>query len=68
MTFIIPPNSSKREGNDAGQESNLGCLINKEKLSSEVRQELLAVGDTSATFGPRVRLQDLYSKRLSSGP
>lgn len=60
ITFLIPP--PKKE-----EESHLGSLINKEKLSSDLRQEVLAVGDTSQTFGPRVRLQDLYSRRISSG-
>ncbi len=63
ITFLIPPPSKKGGEN----ESNLGSVINTEKLSSDQREEILAVGDTSQTFGPRVRLQDLYSRRLSSG-
>ena len=39
----------------------------KEKLSSEFRDEILAVGDSSQSFAPRVRIGDLYTKRASSG-
>ena len=38
-----------------------------DSLSSEAREEVFAVADSSTAFSPRVRLSDLYSKRISSG-
>ena len=56
---------SSNKNND--EERHLSARINKEKLSSEVKEEYLAVDDISEAFAPKIRLGDLYFKRLPSG-
>ena len=37
------------------------------QLASEVKEEVLALGNLSQAFAPRVRLKDLYVSRVSCG-
>lgn len=62
IAFLAPTKDNKPSDCDGGENINF-----ENKLISEVREEILAVGDSSQAFAPRVRLSDLYSKRLSSG-
>ena len=43
-----------------------GPNLMKGVSSSETRDEVLSVGDTSPAWTPRVRLSDLYTRRLAS--
>ena len=65
ITFVMcgPSKNSK----DNVEEKDVSALINKEKLSSDAKEEYLSVGDFTAPFAPKIRLGDLYSKRLPSG-
>lgn len=59
--------SPSSKNNKDMEERHVSALINKEKLSSEAKEEYLSVGDFTAAFAPKIRLGDLYSKRLPSG-
>ena len=56
-----------KNNKDNVEEKDVSALINKEKLSSEAKEEYLSVGDFTTPFAPKIRLGDLYSKRLPSG-
>ena len=62
ITFVMP---SPNKNND--EDRHLSARINKEKLSSEVKEEYLSVDEFSEAFAPKIRLGDLYFKRLPSG-
>ena len=65
ITFVMcAPTKNNKENLE---EKHVSALINKEKLSSEAKEEFLSVGDFTAAFAPKIRLGDLYSKRLPSG-
>ena len=68
ITFLAK--IGKTEKNDPESTSGNGEQPQGDKsdsLSSEPREEVFAVADSSTAFSPRVRLSDLYSKRISSG-
>ena len=53
---MTPKNNNCDENIDAGKQ-----------LASEVKEEVLALGNLSQAFAPRVRLKDLYVSRVSCG-
>ena len=67
ITFLAK--IGKTEKNDTESSSGNGEQQGdkSDSLSSEAREEVFAVADSSTTFAPRVRLSDLYSKRISAG-
>ena len=66
ITIISPPSStSSKNNNDAGDDEAAIEISNLS--SSEVKEEVLAVGNSTQVFAPRIRLKDLYISRVSSG-
>ena len=65
ITIISPPSStSSKNNNDAGDDEAIEI---SNLSSSEVKEEVLAVGNSTQAFAPRIRLKDLYISRVSSG-
>ena len=65
ITIISPPSStSSKNNNDAGDDEAIEI---SNLSSSEVKEEVLAVGNSTQVFAPRIRLKDLYISRISSG-
>ena len=70
ITIISPSTSSSKNNNASGgvDTNNEATNENTSDLSSsEVKEEVLAVGNSTQVFAPRIRLKDLYISRISSG-
>ena len=68
ITIISPSTSSKNNNASGVDTNNEATNENTSDLSSsEVKEEVLAVGNSTQVFAPRIRLKDLYISRISSG-
>ena len=68
ITIISPSTSSKNNNASGVDTNNEATNENTSDLSSsEVKEEVLAVGNSTQVFAPRIRLKDLYISRVSSG-
>ena len=64
ITFVAPTPVSHKNNNT---EVDTNAMESGDQLSSNVREEVIALGNCSQVFAPRVRLKDLYVSRVSSG-
>ena len=69
ITIISPSTSSKNDNASGGVDTNNEATNENtsDLSSSEVKEEVLAVGNSTQVFAPRIRLKDLYISRISSG-
>ena len=64
ITFVAPTPVSHKNNNS---EADTNAVESGDQLSSNVREEVIALGHCSQVFAPRIRLKDLYVSRVSSG-
>ena len=64
ITFVAPTPVSHKNNNS---EADTNAVESGDQLSSNVREEVIALGNCSQVFAPRIRLKDLYVSRVSSG-
>ena len=69
ITIISPSTSYSKNNNASGVDTNNEATNENtnDLSSSEVKEEVLAVGNSTQVFAPRIRLKDLYISRISSG-